>query len=472
MKKKIIRSASLLLTAVMLLGCLMSCDMIDKLKLRMSEEEDLPFEMYEIISRNMEELDSYVMKSEMSMLAKVDSKTTEITVFRTVTETDIGGKDYTYRAETVTESVFGENESRIEEIEGYAKGKMYRSFDNGNVRNKILSNISTEDFIAHNELSSFSDMVFNEDICKTASGAEYEDGTWKAVFTDFTDYGLALFKRIFGIDELEYSFEALYDGSIDDLQVTMDVNEDLYPTRMTVDIILRGEDTTAEPTVITMTTTYTDHNEAMTLYEDFNNYTTVPDIRIIDKVTKALDEFKSADCGSFEATLSEVHAAMIGVNAITSTKYDVTFERSPKGYNYGMSYESKGISVTESFNGSTRSTSYTEFGQTMTTEDKISNLEAKERIDSLVDVLGFNSNIVTNVQINSDGSYTFTLIPTDSFSDFAKLFGYLDDEVTDETLTLTVSLLGDKITSYDCEYSFTVPVVNARNTFIISCIYG
>ena len=186
MKKTVIRLTALTLTAIILLGCLTSCDLLDKLKLQIASEEELPYKIFYILTENMSELDSYVMKSEITMLAKIDNETADITVLRTVIETDIGGDNYTYREETVTDTVSRTESTRTEETEGYAKGKMYRSYSDGNISNKIFSNVSKEDFRTHNGPMPLNVMSFDEDFCNTAIGTQYEDGTWQAVFTDFT----------------------------------------------------------------------------------------------------------------------------------------------------------------------------------------------------------------------------------------------------------------------------------------------
>ena len=424
------RIITLLLAASLLLGLALPMTSCSPAKrLASMDETEGAFYLYEISDRYADYARSCSYDQVMVLDATVNGvaykQTTEATVTFISEMTDV---TYLEQAKTTVDVVGGG--TVIYSDTGYADGMMFSYSKEGNNETKLKSPLEATDYAAfRNYLNDDAPFItVNEEVCKTVTCKQNEDGTWTATYEGFTAEGMTPF--LYMLRGVDYLVTAEHD--IADVRMTVSTNEKLYLTALSIEFVFeaRGETDTPTP-VVTMNNTYHGWNNT-TLSEsyDLSDFTEVADLRAVDVFTEALLARECAESGAFDVKVVTT-AKGAGYDDTVINKQKVSFS-SEGGFRFKYDYDQDGYDYKTSYADGEISVKVYEDGKKVhSVEQEMTDEEARMTVAQLVDPEGITSQSISGVEIvdAEKGVVRFTL--SDSFENAYKE----DYELSGMTLT-------------------------------------
>ena len=413
------RIVTLLLAATLLLGLALPMTSCSPAKrLASMDEAEGAFYLYEISDRYADYARSCSYEQVMVLDATVNGvaykQTTEATVTFISEMTDV---TYLEQAKTTVDVVGGG--TVIYSDTGYADGMMFSYSKEGNNETKLKSPLEAADYAAfRNYLNDDAPFItVDEEVCKTVTCKQNEDGTWTATYEGFTAEGMTPF--LYMLRGVDYLVTAEHD--IADVRMTVSTNEKLYLTALSIEFVFeaRGETDTPTP-VVTLNNTYHGWNNT-TLSEsyDLSDFTEVADLRAVDVFTEALLSRTTADAGDLTVTV-ETTAKGTGYDQHVTNKQKISFS-SEGGYRFTYEYDEDGYDYKIGYSDGNMSIRVYEDGEKVHSETMdMTDAEARATVAQLVDPEGITSQSISGVEIvdAEAGIVRFTL--SDAFKNAYK----------------------------------------------------
>lgn len=354
----------------------------------------------------------------------------------------IGTDDFTYRREVFTEVDGGGSKVNSMNCDGYQKGYMYRRFSEDKLERKICSPISYEDYIKYRSETTPNPLVnilYDESLTATASVTEREDGGKTVTLSDFNGAFLKQFNKDMSVG----GFGDLI--SLESLTITIEMGADKLYESSTVDYVMNLFDKKIE---FTETATVSDLNSTKIKTYSLDSYTRISDLRLVDKVSRSINDTLAADKINAELTIntnfnSEEYQEKdsIAVDRSNGFEYDISSEAA--SVNSKITYHNGEKRIYIDQNGTMQEVSVTVPQQ----------LTEIVFIENLLDYGMFDPNYVTAIETNESGDIVITLDPSEQFKAAhpSPLSTYSID-----TVTITITMDGDNISVYqtDIEYVY------------------
>ena len=454
MKKFWLKQLAFVLVCLMLLGTLASCSPAAKLE-KLEEAERAPH-LYEMVDDRMNKVRSYNLEMELEMTALISGQKLRVEGSSDVAL--INGKKNNFVQITETEMTGSLNGDEIVSqkiVEGFQDGKMFyhsKSKENGEKSEvSLYSNIDKEAYLAHREAMSDSFDINPDTLthAETTTCKMNDDGTWVATYTDFNETGMESFVKLFD----SYT-EALGSGlSVDDVKMTLKTDKKLYPTQIELEVEFGGNQYTLGDTQPSckMTIDFSDFNDVEVDKVDLADYTEVDDLRAIDTVTKAMEDYAKLENGRFELNIDQT--VSVGGRKESSLERNVcSFATDKDGkFSYNITAKTNIYNIIIAYANGVQTTTLKQGSQSSgPNKEKQTEAEAKASIERLMNLAKLDKNNIADIKDNGDGVYVFTLKDVD-LSAFAAL---MDPSKGDKTGEVTVTMKDGKLESY--VYKLTV----------------
>ena len=463
MKNKFIKLLSLALSIVMLAGVALtlgSCGIFEKTPspddiLELNEDERA-YKLFEIASRNSDKANSFSSETDLILELQLNEDFIIKASGEASTRAD-GIRASVLREHTENEIVVaviqGDEtaETSVRTVSGYSDGFYYREIEtDGNTPIRLCSELSRLEYLDHLEfLSDGLDLSLAEHDSFTTTCTYNEDGSWTATYTDFFEEAMATFDSY--ISELSYLFP---EGTeLDDLVIELKVTEDFYIDSFTVEYIYKNLSIPSAvlPTV-ELTVQMFDYDTTELEAKDLSLYTVVDDIRAIDKTEKALSNMMDRSYSEFALEVDQYTYLLDGESEMDSI-YSGSYSNTNGKFSYSLTVtdaldsDAEAIEITYS-NGKQTVTGGEGFVPSVNSS---SDEEQKRVLKQLFDYATFNPSGVRNVTKKGTGTYVFDL----DIADISEFDVILESVGADSwqlsRSTLTVTLVGNKITAYAYE---------------------
>ena len=227
---------TLLLAAVMLMTValpLSSCS--PAARLNRMDEPDRAVKLFEMSNQKADTASSFTMEQTMTM--KMDIAGTTYDQKGVAKLTAIDSKDsFIYLEESEVSITSGGTFTMIYEDSGYADGYMFVRYKENADELKLKSPITKDEYFAFREEmadDSTIDVEVENGLASVMTCVQNEDKTWKATYEGFSEEGMKPFMEM--LDGIEYTVTA--DHPIVDVRLTWETNEELYPTKTSIEFI-------------------------------------------------------------------------------------------------------------------------------------------------------------------------------------------------------------------------------------------
>jgi hypothetical protein len=447
MKKFWLKQTAFVLVCLLLLGTLASCSPAAKLgKLEEAEQADL---LYEMVDERMNKVKSCTTEMELELTALISGQKLRVEGSAEIALINGRKNKYTEITETeMTGSLNGKTILSQEVVEGFQNGNMFYSAktteNDKDTEVKLFSNLDAEAYLAHREQMANSFDITPDTLkqADTTTCKMNDDGTWVATYTDFNKTGMEEFEKLF-----ESYTEALGSGiSIADIKVTLKTDKKLYPSTIEMEIEFGGNQYTLgdmKP-ACKMTLDFSDFNEVEVDKIDLSDYTEVDDLRAIDTVTKAMEDYAKLENGRFELNIDQT--VSVGSRKEGTLERDVcSFATDKDGkFSYNITAKTNSYNVIIAYANGVQTTTVKQGSQSSgPNKGKQTEAEAKAFIERLMNPAKLDKNNIANIKDNGDGVYVFTLKDVDT-SAFASV---IKPDRGDKTGEVTVTMKDGKLVS-------------------------
>jgi len=371
---------------------------------------------------------------------------------------DIHGEDMAYYETTYTNAkVSGEG---IEEtniattVNGYYDGKMYISYKDNKVDQKLWAPSSADQYREYLESKEDDNTDFKvEYFSNKEAERDEDDGSWTTTMSGASEEGLKNMKKMVGgvADIFESTFY------LKDVEVTIEYDKKYYPQYIEANYIfavISGKTASSVPTLC-IEIEYDDYGETEVDEPDLGSYTETKDLTVIDKVADAFEarEEYNERVNFTAGLLTRVSDADNGTSySRASYKYtgSAYYEGNKFKYNVKMQNgdvsnpSTKDITVYSYSNGKQ---SVMQEGSTVGTATICTDLEAKAFMSDFVNYPDFSSGKIQSIAQKSDGVYEFTFFPS-AADELKEAITETGAKVTSTSAVLTVTMNGDSIKSY------------------------
>ena len=306
------------------------------------------------------------------------------------------------------------NSSTTGQKYGFQNGKAYDLSDTDGEYFGHYSEMTLDEYLDYKDDTGI-EGVTAEDIdaedAETKMSMKREDGGWTLIFEDFNDEAILKIKQELGLTE--------YSDDIEDLTMTIILDKNLHYKMMKCELIFAEDSNNA----FEMKVDYSEINTGKTSIDDidFDLYTEVDDIRVIDAIEDGLLDASITSGKNITRTASVYLRQRVKQNGISNT-YTETDEMT-----YGLDengrvfYEINAL-VGQGVNGD----NYSEYVLTVrdgrkTTEsykgDKLLDSETEDTDDEsekafinlLLDELSFTRKIITKLERSDEGAGVYLL---------------------------------------------------------------
>lgn len=459
--KKTITSLLMLALVISLMAAFTSCGEPAYEKLPADERA---IELDKLSSEKMDQATSY------------DAKTSGIITFKmngVDVTADISGKQQLLLTETgtlmhqeeSTELSIADTTVITKSIRGYANGKAYTCDVSNGKKTAFYSEIPFDDYIAH--LTRSSDDVLNAFSAESASeknSVKRSDGGWSIVFESFNSEAK---------QDLAKQFEALLGSTeVSDVRISIVLDADLYYKSFIMDLFFPSDSDFKE---LSFRIDFSSVNTGTVEIDDmdFEDYTKIPDIRVLDKLDDALNYVpEEGEKRSVTVTISQ-HSVSNGnvsrakeIDKIVyetvdgKLKYEINAEiPTNSNENYVISYE----------DGTQTVAKYTPSGRLYNTSTKESD-DAFERayILGILNTVKYNRGVIKTMKVSEDDPSSY-ILTCDVPADFMDTSAYKS-----ATLTVIVTLDAEgEISKIDSEIYIKASNLNT-NTYTLTtvCVFG
>ena len=459
MKKFWLKLWTMLLALLLALGSLTSCTIVKTAQLNSMTEDERADKLFEFVDTQMTEVTSYTQKMKLTLTATVQRKNLEI---EASTKTD-----YLYtRRDGYLEITESEMETHLDgtrqltqkTMEGYQDGKMFYGIESKEgdkeTKNYLYSEITAEDYQTYKQEKT--DLEFDLSwnfaaSCKTKSCAKNEDGSWTATYSEFNEEGMKNLGKMF------QSLEQLWGDEItlSDVKVTLKTDKKFYPTQMEFTPIFEGNKDTDEEDLPTCTVQVDFSNiNGLKDYEklDLSDYKQVDDLRILDKIEQAVNDFVDLDDATFKLETEQTEKN--GYSTKNYTESDIgTIKNTDNGFAYDLSIEAANYTITINYkNGNSQTTVKQKGKQDNSYTTQLTDTQAKKQIKSLFTPSSLDRKSITSITSNNNGVYTITF--SDADVDLSNIKKQIISKTLDKSSTITVTFKDGKLVSY--VYNITV----------------
>lgn len=345
-----------------------------------------------------------------------------------------------YYNEGVTELACAElsTSQTVNTIEAYHDGKMYLATSDGTCTQKFCSAITKEEYAEFKT----DDLVVSIDIedCTSAEYSKGEGETWNLEFSGYTKKTIDQM-----LESMDLTEEQL-GASIADMNVSLIADSQFRVKEITVAFVFTASEDMGEALPeYTITCRYSGYNETQFDASKLKaeEFTEVPDVRILEKVTDALQNRQNSTAGQFTFDLSTTYEYQ-GQTGTRVEKDVVTYGKKNGAYYYSISAEVDGEALAIQYQNGMQTVEMN--GQTQTAMQ--SEEEAKSFIDGLIDTAGYVSNAVTGIEKVEEGTFLLKVDAYDT-SMYDATIQAMQMELTGATLQIAVTLNEESLIKID-----------------------
>ena len=436
MKRSLITKAAALLLCIVMSASFCSCSVIYSTALKVMPENAKDDFIIGAIDVNLSIAKSYRTETYGSVIGTVSGESLEVNTHETVIYKNMGKKSMIHHSSTEIETVIADG-TTIEDsfCSGYRDGKMYMMSEAQGKNQKIWSPISAEDYIEHlNNVmvdDTFPD-VNNDAATKTIE--KNEEGKLVLTFKDFSENSVAEFAT-----QINRSLGML-DGevSLADMVITYTVTKDLYPEKMTVVMVFHSATDAQELPEYNVTTEYGDFNKVKDPVSlDFDDFTQVDDIRVLNDFTVQYSDYQSRAEGEFKISGSLKTTNNGNSMGGSSYNYTVSFTQADGKCTYNIKTKQDGYEYEIKYaNGIEKTVAVIPDApdQTLSTVKK-NPAEAYQLLQMLMSPIDFSEHYVADIEIDPRNSHRVT---------FTLDLGYVEayEALADEYLGVLSSVVG------------------------------
>ncbi|MBQ7828268.1 MAG: hypothetical protein IJ386_08395 [Clostridia bacterium] len=386
-------------------------------------------ELWLKIDETMDGLDSFEINGTMEMTyyymgAKFTATGTNYAVYLSDTA-------YSTLDTTLTCDEPAVNET-IKSMEAYYDGKMYTSYSDSTIAQKLCSEMTFEEYEDAVE-SDIDDEVDLAD-CMKSDFEKTEDG-WSLTFSGYTKKAIKQVMETFGATEDQLGADIL------DMEVKVTATEELMAKDISITFLFDEESDLSVTPVFSMVEEYSKYNEATfdASVLATEEYTQVDDVRILGDLAEAITEKQDEQAGSFVLELKTT-TEIFGETEETVEKDTVTYGRKNGAYYYNIDVDVNGDLAKLQYQNGVYSVTLD--GETESYS--LSDSDAKMTIDSLIDTASYNAYAVTAVEKKDEGVYVLTVGNFD-LAAYNQSYAGTGVELTEGSQQITVTMDGDEL---------------------------
>lgn len=474
--KKITKILCIVLTLVMMLSLICSCtDKKDEEKdptpaeqlMEISDESERVMKFFEFSDAEMSKLKSYKTVMEMKLATsymgyEMSGDCTGSALYAgigTDSYFELEKMDYNYSFEDL------DMEMTSKMSTGYYDGKMFSLYEeDGVVTQKLWSPIAQADYLAYvdEKNDSISDFDFEKDDAQTMSCTKNSDGSWSVRISQVSDDMIEWF-----CEELFEDMDEMFAPKVTDLSFEIEANKELQLTSFKIDTVFEADEDDA-PT-LSMKYDFSEFDGVSVDAPTLDGYTEVKDLRGLFEIEQALEDVKEADNGKFVLQTTEI-AELAGSKSTNTTKLDGSWriDETDSLLKYDMDVSGTGYAsyddVKLTYDGKTEKLLTTQSGAVTTQySEALSQEEAREYIDSLLDYCSFQSYMVSDMSVittNASGvKNVYTLTVSTPYGDYYdEYISFLEEygTITSEKMSFKIIVKEGVILSYETTLTFEV----------------
>ena len=387
MKKNLVL-ISLLMACVLLLA---SCDSLATLLPAPMNARQLERR----VNRKMENVQSY--RTDIEMQYRTYAGGGKITGSATgvlIEDRPEDESDYYSYMELKNEIKSGNTTIKLRNTEAYLDGTAYSLFGDGKFTRKLYSEMTPEEYNVYREGESL--VEFNLQDCENAEMEKTEQG-YVLTYSGYSAQAVRDYSQASGMG-LD-----LFGEDLKDLNVTMQVNKDYLPDKITMEMVFDVEEGSYYQPQASITMTFSQFNEAERITKGFSDqqYVKIESLSLLKQLERMIEDKIDAKETSFSFDISQ-SVTMMGQSNEERLRGHVSFTRDKDGLSYKaeLTEDENMESVVEYKNGQKT----TEINGKTTTVD-MAEYKAEQYISSLINdsALGYNINYVTNIKRKGDG---------------------------------------------------------------------
>lgn len=414
--KKMMKSV---LCSVLLLSLLMSmlvgCKVTWAEKLNRMDETERVGALSNLISEKLEESDSYTIELELDIKCVYQEVDMEINAENEMRYTGLLGESPAYHnSGTVRmEAMEGLINTTARQEEGYRNGKMYRSYREGDTKQKLWSPISWEDYSAYQDSKSKSDIEFDfqpED-CTDITCLQEEDGSWSASLKITTEDGMK------GFLEMIADFEEMLgnDCEVEAVVFAFQTNESFYLTNFTIEFefAAKDKDSKADLPELKIEADVSDYGTTELEEIKFDDYTEVVDLRVLNIPAETIKDFTAGEEGVLEFSLDQC-IRYAGQKQENSETDRISFTDKDGKYTFRVEAKQEDYDIFLTYADGKRKTVVMQGSEEIDTDtEDCTDEEARAFIDGLVMQSGFDPNLITDIELKKgeENVYIFHMQP-------------------------------------------------------------
>ncbi len=408
-------------------------------------EKERAFYILRLDETNLPDVNSVTSTVHMQVTGSMMDMPYEIKSTMTMRISGIKQGDYFYceSEKTDIDMMDGAYASSTNSESGFADGKMFYYYDDGEKETALFSKLSANDYRLHDKAMESEDGDFmsavTEESCATVTCVASSDGSLLATFTGFTEEGLdALLESFDGIADM-------FDADIADAELKFTVDADLRPKTVRIAFLFEeGSDD-----AFTVDGKFEKYNETAPIAIDFSDYTEIEDLRIVDIAKKAIDDAQDAPFVSFR-TREDTSIASGGETLDVTELYDITVRNGKNGYTFDMDVTADG----ETYYTWYEDGEYSMQLGTETDSVEMSEREARALLKAYFDPASLTLSIVTDAE-EKGGVYLFAINELDTFSTLLSSLGATEDDVVSRDAFIAVKVEDGALASYVLRASIT-----------------
>lgn len=361
----------------------------------------------------------------------------------------------------VNERINVQNGSFVSETvlkDGFADGRMFAYQEVDGDGDGVYSRINASDWKTYyQEKNEDSNVKLLSEHVRNATFTEAAE-SYTATLTEFTDSGLAAIKKAVGSD-----MSQVMGSPFVQVEVSVTTDKSFLPVAMSMTLLFEAE--TGEDTpFLEMAYTYGSYNETKAPSVNLAGYRVVSDLRVLERIDKAIDDLKSASSAQLEFfQLCSLWQGDLVVNEAES-QVSVEFANSKNGYRFDLrdgegvrSWYANGIQYVQ------------HPGQTVQ-QNAAAELAAKSHVENnYIDPGHFSIYNVSNV-LEENGDYNVIVSETDlsPYAEIIAAFSATEDDVRNKQSSFVITMEDGALTCY--AYYVYFEVVTAQGTYAVDVI--
>lgn len=328
---------------------------------------------------------------------------------------------------------------------GYADGKMFSYQENDGDGRGVYSSLSAKDYVAYlQEKTEDGKMELTAAMVGEYTLTATEEGGYEVTMSALTAEGMKTLKNTLG------DLSTVMGGDLTSVEIDFAVDKALNPTVMEIHCSYEAEEGKDVPT-LEMKMEFVKIDELTEWAEvSLAGYHDVGDLRVIDRLERAIKEAKGASTGSLTALESCVFAQGDRVLSENTVTEDVTFSNGKEGYRFAI--EDSNDSIVSYENGKVV---IKQAGQADQTQDW-DKMTAKRFFENRYFVFGdFNAyRVGTAEQKGNDISISLSDVDMSIFSSLFEAAQVSESDAKNVKGTITATVTDGKLVSVRYDVSF------------------